>query len=55
MKVIPVNSTMDVTMFLKTAEVRKECFTRIARVMWKVIFLVGPSDLIFPETFQTFV
>ena len=34
---------------------RKECFTRIARVMWKVIFLVGPIDLAFPETFRTFV
>ena len=34
--------------------IRKERFTIIARVMWKVFFWVGPIGLIFPETFRTF-
>ena len=36
---------------------RKERFTRIARVMWmwKVFFWVGPIGLIFPDTLRTFV
>ena len=41
--------------FWVLASFRKERFTIIARVMWKVFFWVGPIVLIFPETFRLFV